>query len=188
MSWGAKIRDEVAARDGWRCRYCGCAVVRPPAGRNHTAAEAPTIASLDHWIPRSRGGSDELTNLVMSCRPCNDEKASLTGPEYLAVLEHRRRAVAWPRRRGRYPVAVRPLPVADALPGGSGSDLRRSGVAVGPAAGRRAGAGRAAAPRWHGRYRYRIENEARPRRCSAEASEVTRAQLREGNQSDDDRT
>lgn len=33
--------------------------------------------SVDHLIPRSRGGEDKDENLVLSCRPCNYAKADL---------------------------------------------------------------------------------------------------------------
>lgn len=92
MSAPVELRDAVAARDGWVCRYCGRPVTAPPKGRDHTAAEAPTVASLDHWVPRARGGAWELANLVLACKPCNEDKGQLTGPEYLAVLAYRRRA------------------------------------------------------------------------------------------------
>jgi HNH endonuclease len=88
------LRDLVAERDGWVCRYCGRDVVAPPRGRNHTAAEAVSLATLDHWLPRARGGTWDLSNLVMSCRPCNDDKHTLTGDEYLVVLAYRRHVTA----------------------------------------------------------------------------------------------
>jgi 5-methylcytosine-specific restriction endonuclease McrA len=47
--------------------------------------------TLDHVIPRSRGGSDHLSNLVGSCAECNQDKGSLTGEEYEAVLAVRRK-------------------------------------------------------------------------------------------------
>lgn len=91
MSAPAELRAAVAERDGWTCRFCGRGLVLPPTGRNLTAAEIPTVATIDHWVSRSRGGTWDLANLVLACRPCNDEKGPLNGPEYLAVLAYRRR-------------------------------------------------------------------------------------------------
>jgi 5-methylcytosine-specific restriction endonuclease McrA len=85
------LRADVAERDGWQCWYCGRLVVPPPRGRGLTTAEAPTAATLDHWVPRGRGGSWDLANLVLACRPCNEDKHTLTGPEYLTVLAFRQR-------------------------------------------------------------------------------------------------
>jgi 5-methylcytosine-specific restriction endonuclease McrA len=50
-------RRGVFARDGHRCQYCG-----GPA------------ESLDHVIPRSRGGEHAWDNVVAACRPCNVRK------------------------------------------------------------------------------------------------------------------
>ena len=51
-------RRAVFARDRHRCQYCGSA-------RHLT---------VDHVVPRSRGGPDTWDNLVTSCAPCNRKK------------------------------------------------------------------------------------------------------------------
>ena len=53
-------RRTLFARDGWRCVYCGSA-----GGR----------LTLDHVVPRSRGGDSVWENVVTSCAPCNLRKA-----------------------------------------------------------------------------------------------------------------
>jgi 5-methylcytosine-specific restriction endonuclease McrA len=53
-------RRALFARDGWRCMYCG------------TTASKLT---LDHVVPRSRGGDSVWENVVTSCAPCNLRKA-----------------------------------------------------------------------------------------------------------------
>lgn len=50
-------RRTVFARDNYICQYCG--------GR---------AESIDHVIPRSRGGSHIWENVVASCRKCNSKK------------------------------------------------------------------------------------------------------------------
>lgn len=54
-----------------RCAYCG-----------------KEIRSLDfhgdHIVPVSRGGSDAIDNIAVSCKPCNVEKGTMTGDEYRA--------------------------------------------------------------------------------------------------------
>ena len=52
-------RRALFARDGWRCVYCGTT-----AGR----------LTLDHVIPRSRGGESVWENVVTACAPCNLRK------------------------------------------------------------------------------------------------------------------
>jgi 5-methylcytosine-specific restriction endonuclease McrA len=51
-------RRAVFARDGGRCVYC-----RAPA------------TSIDHVLPRSRGGTHVWENVVSCCRRCNHAKA-----------------------------------------------------------------------------------------------------------------
>lgn len=60
-------------RDNGRCKYCdnivvmSCNPVYDEVGRH-------AQASRDHVIPRSKGGPDALTNLVLSCMVCNEAK------------------------------------------------------------------------------------------------------------------
>jgi 5-methylcytosine-specific restriction endonuclease McrA len=53
-------RRAVLARDGFRCQYCG--------NTRHL--------TIDHIVPRSRGGSTSWDNVVTSCAPCNVRKGS----------------------------------------------------------------------------------------------------------------
>jgi hypothetical protein len=62
-----------------RCYYCKC----PLDWGNPHGAHGPT---RDHKIPRARGGQGG-TNLVLSCRRCNEEKDNLTVDEYGAWIE-----------------------------------------------------------------------------------------------------
>lgn len=51
------LRDAILARDGYRCFYCG--------GLATTA---------DHVMPKALGGTDDPSNLVAACLPCNSSK------------------------------------------------------------------------------------------------------------------
>jgi 5-methylcytosine-specific restriction endonuclease McrA len=73
---------KVWDRCGGLCHYCGDPMMRMPNERKSF--------TLDHVVPRSRGGSNHLGNLVGSCAECNQDKGSLTGEEYAAVLTVRR--------------------------------------------------------------------------------------------------
>ncbi len=68
-------RRAVFARDEGRCQYC----TRP-------------AESIDHVVPRSRGGGHEWTNVVACCRRCN----TLKGDRHLHAcgLELRRKPLA----------------------------------------------------------------------------------------------
>src|SRR5512144_765414 len=48
-------RRAVFARDGWACQYCG----------------SKGNLTVDHVIPRSKGGTSDWDNIVASCAPCN---------------------------------------------------------------------------------------------------------------------
>jgi 5-methylcytosine-specific restriction endonuclease McrA len=54
-------RKAVLARDAWTCQYCGS---RKPG------------LTVDHVIPRSRGGLSEWENIVASCATCNRRKGN----------------------------------------------------------------------------------------------------------------
>jgi len=51
-------RRAVFARDGWECQYCG----------------SRANLTVDHVIPRSKGGESTWENIVASCAPCNRRK------------------------------------------------------------------------------------------------------------------
>ena len=56
--WNTPLnRRSVFARDGHRCQYC----------------DGPA-ESIDHVVPRSRGGGHSWDNVVAACRPCNVRK------------------------------------------------------------------------------------------------------------------
>ena len=54
-------RKAVLARDGWICQYCG--------------SDKPGL-TVDHVIPRSRGGESVWENIVASCAACNRRKGN----------------------------------------------------------------------------------------------------------------
>jgi hypothetical protein len=56
----------IFRRDGYRCQYEGC-------DRRAT--------TVDHVVPRCRGGQSTWTNLVACCQPCNTRKGGRTPEE-----------------------------------------------------------------------------------------------------------
>lgn len=75
-------RQELVARDGGQCFYCDKDLVMPVGAghQNHNAA------TLDHIIPRSKGGSNRLTNLVLACQSCNDLRADMPVAEFVRLI------------------------------------------------------------------------------------------------------
>lgn len=61
MSLSKKVRFEVFKRDGFQCAYCGNT---PPK----------VVLEVDHVTPKSRGGDDNLHNLLTACFDCNRGK------------------------------------------------------------------------------------------------------------------
>ena len=58
-------RKNILRRDNFRCQYCG-------------VRESLTV---DHVVPKSRGGQDTWKNLVAACTGCNNKKGSRTPDE-----------------------------------------------------------------------------------------------------------
>lgn len=62
-----RISKEIFARDNYTCCYCG---------------EKGGILEVDHIIPFSKGGTDNLENLITSCRKCNRQKKDMSVNEF----------------------------------------------------------------------------------------------------------
>lgn len=66
---------QLAESQHWLCAYCEV----PLFGRFHT----------DHMVPLSRGGSNDWTNLAITCPACNVSKGTKTAEEFWIVLKGR---------------------------------------------------------------------------------------------------
>jgi 5-methylcytosine-specific restriction endonuclease McrA len=83
-------RRAVFARDDHRCQYCGA-----------------TAESIDHVVPRARGGQHVWENVVAACRPCNTRKRDRLLEETTMAL---RRRPSVPRELTWVVVAVGTVP------------------------------------------------------------------------------
>jgi 5-methylcytosine-specific restriction endonuclease McrA len=61
-------RVRIYIRDGFRCQYCG-------------ERKNPVELTLDHILPRSRGGNGSAINVVTACFACNQRKGNRTPEE-----------------------------------------------------------------------------------------------------------
>jgi 5-methylcytosine-specific restriction endonuclease McrA len=61
-------RRTVMARDHYTCQYCG-------------AQPGKACLTIDHVLPRSRGGDTVWENVVTACGPCNRHKGNRTPEE-----------------------------------------------------------------------------------------------------------
>ena len=68
-------RRAVFARDSWTCQYCG----------------RTSHLTVDHVVPRSRGGTSAWENIVTSCAPCNRRKGDRTPTEVQMHPRHKPR-------------------------------------------------------------------------------------------------
>lgn len=61
-------RKNVFLRDGFKCQYCSKEITL------HTG-------TIDHVVPKSRGGKNSWDNFAASCKKCNTKKRDLTPKE-----------------------------------------------------------------------------------------------------------
>ena len=64
---GAKFRAEVRSRANNTCEYCQLHQDDSPLASLH----------VEHIIPKTHGGSDDLENLALACIDCNLHKGPI---------------------------------------------------------------------------------------------------------------
>lgn len=70
IAWKKSLISSLRQRDGKVCQLCNKPIdfkVKNPNARDY-----PTI---DHIVPLSKGGLDELENMQLAHRKCNEKKA-----------------------------------------------------------------------------------------------------------------
>ncbi len=65
--YGYEVREYLLEKWGRQCAYCG-------------AKNVPL--QIEHLTPKSRGGSDRVSNLTLACAPCNQRKGNQTAAEF----------------------------------------------------------------------------------------------------------
>jgi 5-methylcytosine-specific restriction endonuclease McrA len=70
---GRLTRRDVFLRDHFTCQYCG---------------KQARELTLDHVLPRHRGGTHSWENVVAACKPCNHRKAGHTPEEAHMLMRH----------------------------------------------------------------------------------------------------
>ncbi|MDY7101772.1 MAG: HNH endonuclease signature motif containing protein [Actinomycetota bacterium] len=84
---GRARRADAAGRAnrarGTHCFYCGV----------EFRGEGKRARTIDHRIPKARGGTDAMVNLVFACQACNRRKAGIDEDTFVASdwLRDRRR-------------------------------------------------------------------------------------------------
>ena len=78
-------RRRIYERDGWRCVWCGSKVTTIKiAGAVDNALLHH--ATVDHVVPRSRGGSNRPHNLITACGRCNAKRGHRSVPAFAVAL------------------------------------------------------------------------------------------------------
>ncbi len=90
-------RHRIFARDRHRCQYCG---------RRGTAFDL----TLDHVLPKSRGGRTLAENLVTACQVCNNRKGDRTPEEARMPLKTNPAALYYGLERAAWRDAARSRP------------------------------------------------------------------------------
>lgn len=70
---GYEVREYLLLKWGRKCAYCGF---------ENIAFE------LEHIQPKSKGGSDRVSNLTIACHDCNQAKGNRDVKEFLAQKPH----------------------------------------------------------------------------------------------------
>lgn len=74
-------RHRLTSEQGGRCYYCG---VTMTVRKRSNAKTPPNYATLDHIIPRSKGGVNAPSqNCVAACLKCNAERGNRDAREFL---------------------------------------------------------------------------------------------------------
>ena len=61
------MREYLLEKFNRTCVYCG-------------VRDVPM--EVEHIVPKTRGGSDRVSNLTLSCQPCNQKKSDQTADEF----------------------------------------------------------------------------------------------------------
>ncbi|NDE02585.1 MAG: HNH endonuclease [Gammaproteobacteria bacterium] len=83
VHWQREICAYLADRDGDRCAICHQMVDLKIRSGTRGSDAGP---SIDHVIPRSRGGSDDLANLRLTHWGCNRKRGNRGGYEQLRLI------------------------------------------------------------------------------------------------------
>lgn len=88
------VRFEVFKRDSFKCQYCG-----------RSAPEV--VLEIEHIEPHSKGGSDDILNLLTSCRECNSGKGDRRLSDTAVVQKQRDQLEELQERREQLEMMLR---------------------------------------------------------------------------------
>jgi 5-methylcytosine-specific restriction endonuclease McrA len=71
---GRRVSAAIRERDENKCVYCGA-----------TAFSSGFALHFDHLTPKSQGGADDATNLVLACHSCNSRRQDMSLSRWAAI-------------------------------------------------------------------------------------------------------
>ncbi len=93
-SLSKKLRFEVFKRDAFTCQYCG--------------QKAPDVVlHVDHISPVSKGGRNDLLNLITACEGCNSGKGARELSDDSALAKQREQLAQMSERREQLAMMVK---------------------------------------------------------------------------------
>lgn len=85
---GHEVREYLLEKFGRRCAYCD---------------KQDVPLEVEHVVPKSRGGTNRVSNLTLACRPCNKKKGNRPVEEF---LRHKPAVLAQLNRQLKTPLAA----------------------------------------------------------------------------------
>lgn len=72
------------AQQGGKCYFCNCDTHLLESTQNKMT---PITATIEHLIPKSKGGTNAPSNLKMSCHQCNSLRGNMHAVEWLQIAK-----------------------------------------------------------------------------------------------------
>lgn len=76
-----KLKERLYNEQGGICPYC--------LGEMTLTQHFNNSATVDHLIPKSRGGADLRENFVIACKSCNEDKGNKMPNMYILAMHKR---------------------------------------------------------------------------------------------------
>ena len=77
---GYEVKEYLLLKFGHKCAYCD-------------GLSQDSVLEVEHMTPRSRGGTDRVSNLAIACHTCNQAKGKRTPEEWADALRRSRKAI-----------------------------------------------------------------------------------------------
>ena len=84
---GYNIKEYLLYKHGHNCQYCKEVKKDKEGNEKVITYSEDNILEVEHKVPKSKGGSNKLSNLTLSCKTCNKDKGNRTLKEWLEDLE-----------------------------------------------------------------------------------------------------